>query len=147
MRRALLAAVVLLVTAGPVLAQGNGFFQGIPLFVRLQGRVGAPSQATLGAQDWTLQVGNGQVRFQLTHMAIMSGNASSANVVDALGPYLPQLMLYGPKSLLEPLSAAKPSDAVSMLGYLTGAPGAAQLMVSSLDVTPPVKSGKPTPPK
>jgi hypothetical protein len=120
----------------------------MPLFVRMQGRVGPPSDATRGADDWQLQVDRKTYRFQLTHLAIMDARASSLEVVNALSPYTPQLRVYGPDNLVKPLTTATPSDQVSMLGYIVGRPGSAQLMVNSLDVTPPAPAATapPAPP-
>jgi len=137
MRRLARVVLPLLLVAAPSLAHAWRLQDAIPLFVRLQGRVGPPSPATLGADDWQLQVKGKTYRFQLTHLAVMGGQASTGDVVNALSPYTPQLKLYGPDPVLAPFADATPADSVSMLGYLVGTPGTAQLMVNSLDVTPP----------
>lgn len=141
MGRAAVLALALAAAAAP--AAAFRLTDRLPLFVRLEGRVGPPQEVTRGAADWEIALEKGRLRFQLTRLAVMSGEATQSDVVNALAPYRPQVRVHGPTDMLAMLSAATPADDVSMLGYVVGVPGTTQLMISQVTVTPPVPAGTP----
>lgn len=120
------------VLCGAALAQRSILRQ--PDLVRLEGRVGEPRPDDKGTTDLELGRGAKRYRFQLEKLTVLNGRRSPGQVLSDVQPYHPNFNLVGAEAMLQRLDEAKPTDRVTILGYLRL--GVRDLMVSEVKAEP-----------
>lgn len=85
--------------------------------LRLEGHVRGPRPQDKGTTDLTLDWHRKQYRFQLTDLRVMNGGRLPGDILSAVSPYRPNMVLYGAEAMMNRLDEAKPDDHVQILGY------------------------------
>lgn len=142
-RRAMLAVVALcLVVATPVLAIGGVIRD--PVQLRLEGYIDATEQQVnpwMMLDIW-LERAPGR-RFAMTNIIVLSaGNVSGPDIMAAIQPLHPNMILNGDAPLLEKISSALPNQYLQITGYTAFGPQ--RLLVTNVERSEPIVGPTPT---
>ena len=119
----------ILFLCGPLSAFAD-FFRP-PELVKLEGSLADP-KANDDGRTVTLGRGRDTVHFRLDQLVVMNGRRSAGQILSDAEPYRPNFNLLGTDSILKRLDGAKPTDHVTIMGYLRI--GSRDLMVSNVTV-------------
>jgi hypothetical protein len=88
-----------------------------PLFLRLDGHVGAPREGDRRIAELTFRRGNRTITFQLDEIRVLSGDAAGTDVLHEVEPYTPNMSVAGPREVVDAFEGASPADALRVTGY------------------------------
>ncbi len=141
-RRTALAALCVLLAATPALA---AMPLRDPVEVRLEGYLDASEQQInpWAMLDVWLTHAPGR-KFALTNLIVLSSSdVSSSDIVAAIQPLHPNLILNGAPSLLDSIATAQPNQYLQITGYTAFGPQ--RILVTHVDRSAPITGPTPTP--
>jgi hypothetical protein len=141
-RAALAAAALCLIAALPAIARGGVIRD--PVQLRLEGYIDATEQQVnpwMMLDIW-LERAPGR-RFAMTNIIVLSaGNVSGPDIMAAIQPLHPNMILNGDPPLLEKISTAQPNQYLQITGYTAFGPQ--RLLVTNVERSEPIVGPTPT---
>ena len=140
-RMALLTLLATLCSAPGAGAQTRGIPPG--LLIVLEGYTGARRPNDWETTNLWLYSQGDSYQFQLKKVRVINSGILPSQIVNALIPYRPSLLLYGKPAVLARLENAAAGDTLAITGYTSGT---RQLQVSEMVVSPPTLTPVPATP-
>jgi hypothetical protein len=136
-----LVALLLLLAPAP----SSGTILRDPVQVRIEGYIDASDQQVnpWAMLDVWLERAPGR-RFALTNLIVLSaGDVSGPDILAAIQPLHPNLILNGEQSLLEQISTAQPNQYLKITGYTAFGPQ--RILVTNVERSAPITGPTATP--
>jgi hypothetical protein len=137
------AAVLPVLLLVPLLV--GGFPLRDPVQVRIEGYIDASEKQVnpWAMLDIWLERAPGR-RFALTNLIVLSaGEVSGPDILAAIQPLHPNLILNGDQDLLDKISSAQPNQYLKITGYTAFGPQ--RILVTNVEVSAPITGPTPTP--
>jgi hypothetical protein len=114
------------------------------LQVRVEGYLGATAQQAKPWEMLDVQIGTRPVEaFAMTNIIVLTGAALGADVLQAIEPIHPNLILNGDPNLLAEIASAKPNQLLKITGYTAFGPQ--RILVTTVEMSAPITGPTPTP--